>query len=232
MATAPGLSFTLRGASGAASRSLPLMVSVAASGIVFGVLAHRADLSLAEALLMSGLVFAGSAQLVALSMWAVPLPVISLVLAALVVNLRYLLMGAVLHRWLGRLSRLRAYVSLFFLSDETWALSIAAYERGERDGAFLLGSGLPLYGSWLSATALGYLAGATIKNPAAWGLDFALVAVFTALLTGLYRGRGDLVPWTVAAAVAAGAERILPGTWYILLGAAAGTLAGVVRDGR
>lgn len=224
------VSFSARGLLRGGKRALPLVLSVGAYGLVFGVLARQAGISVGEAVLMSGLVFAGSAQVIALGMWATPLPVVSLILTTLVVNLRHLLMGAVLHPRLGRLSAPRLYGSLFFLTDESWALSIGAYEQGERDGAFLLGSGLALHGAWVGSTAAGYLAGAAVGNPAVWGLDFAFVAVFASLLTGLYRGRQELGPWAVAAAVAVVGHRALPGAWYILLAALAGTIVGVLRD--
>ena len=48
---------------------IPVAISVAAYGVVWGVLAKQAGLSMFEVLLMSGLVFAGSAQFVALDLW-------------------------------------------------------------------------------------------------------------------------------------------------------------------
>jgi len=48
----------------------------------------------------------------------------------------------------------------------------------------------------------------------------------------MWRGRSDVVPWAVAAAVAVLTARMLPGSWYILLGALGGGLAGVVQDRR
>ena len=51
-----------------------------------------------------------------------------------------------------------------------------------------------------------------------------------ALLAGFWRGRGDALPWLLAAGVAAAAKLWLPGTWYIVLGAVAGSLAGAWRD--
>lgn len=55
------VTFSLAGAFTGARRAVPLAVSVFAYGIMFGVLARRAGLTLVEVLLMSGLVYAGSA---------------------------------------------------------------------------------------------------------------------------------------------------------------------------
>jgi predicted branched-subunit amino acid permease len=71
-----------------------------------------------------------------------------------------------------------------------------------------------------------------VEDPARWGLDFAFTAVFLALLAGMWKGRGDLVPWGVAAVVAVAASGLLPGYWYVLLGGLAGSLMGAVRGER
>jgi len=74
--------------------------------------------------------------------------------------------------------------------------------------------------------------GGAIGDPTRLGLDFAFTAVFIALLAGLWRGKGDLLPWIVAAAVAIAGAHLLPGKWYILLGAVAGSLVGAWRYDR
>lgn len=173
---------------------LPVALSVFAFGFVFGVLARQTGLSLLEATLMSSLVFAGSAQLVALDLWTAPLPVLTLILTTLVVNLRYLLMGASLRSWLSRLPTVKAYGSVFFMADENWALTIRHLQRGSGNGAYLLGGGLTLFVFWVSSTFIGHVLGGAVVNPAEWGLDFVFTAVFVALLVGMWRGRSSLLP--------------------------------------
>ena len=63
-----------------------------------------------------------------------------------------------------------------------------------------------------------------VQNPEAYGLDFVFVAVFTALVTTLWRGQQDLTPWLVAAATAILCQQLLPGKWYIVLGGIGGAL--------
>lgn len=178
----------------------------------------------------SGLVFAGVSQFVALGLWVISLPEGAIILTTLIVNLRHLLMGASISLWFLRLPFARAYGTLFFLSDESWALLMGEFGRGKHNAAFLLGSGAALYVAWVSATIVGRTLGGIIQDPAQWGLDFAITAVFIALLVGLWRGKQDILPWTVAAIVATAAAHWLPGKWYILLGALAGSLIGVVMS--
>ena len=74
---------------------IPVAISIASYGVVWGVLAGQKGLSVLEVLLMSGLVFAGSSQFVALDSWTPgALPIVSIVVATAIVNLRMLLMSA------------------------------------------------------------------------------------------------------------------------------------------
>jgi len=216
-----------------ARQSLPLQVAVVPFGLVCGVAAQGQGLSLAEATLMSGLVYAGSAQLLALSHWADPAPVLAAAVASLIVNLRLALMGPVLGPWLDRVRGWRLWASLFVMADQNWALSVAEMQAGRSDAGFLFGSGALMWIVWVLATAAGYALGVTTRPQPGHPLFFAALAVFVAILVVMWRGRTDLVPWCVAALTAMLFARLLPGTsWYIVLGALAGSAAGVWRDRR
>jgi len=208
---------------------VPVALGVAGYGVVFGVLAREAGLSVAEATLMSATVLAGAAQLVAMELWADPVPVVALVVTTLVVNLRYVLMGAALRPWFRSLSPRQAYGSVFFTADENWALTMGELRSGSRQGAFLLGSGLAIWSFWVIATVVGATAGSVVEDPARYGLDFALTAVFLTLAVELWEGRSSLAPWLAAAGVAVLAHHLLPGRWYILCGGLVGALVVVVR---
>ncbi|HEX6777949.1 MAG TPA: AzlC family ABC transporter permease, partial [Ktedonobacterales bacterium] len=165
-------------------------------------------------------------------LWVSPLPVLAITLTTLVVNLRYLVMGATLRPWFERLSRFKTYGMVYFLSDENWALTMREFAAERRDAAFMLGSGILLTLCWFSFSVLGYFIGGAVSNPAQWGLDFAFVAVFLALLAGMWKGKADLLPWGAAAVVAIAAAHWLPGEWYILLGGLVGSLVGALRHGK
>ncbi len=66
-----------------------------------------------------------------------------------------------------------------------------------------------------------------MQNPEAYALDFVFVAVFTALLMTLWRGRQDLTPWLIAAISAVLCQQMLPGKWYIVIGGISGALVPV-----
>ena len=206
-----------------------LALGVGAYGMVYGMLATQKGLSLLDCMLMSGVVFAGASQFVVLDLWSHTLPVWTMILTVFVVNLRHVLMGASLRGWLAGVSPAKAYGSLFFMVDESWALSVGDFSRGGRNAAFLLGSGSLLYFAWNLSTVLGATAVSALHDPARWGLDFAFVAAFLVLLVGMFRGREDILPLTVAAAIALLGEHFLPGKWYILLGGLAGGTVEALR---
>ncbi|MFB6268587.1 MAG: AzlC family ABC transporter permease [Halobacterium sp.] len=210
----------------------PVAVGVAGYGVVFGVVASRAGLSVAEAALMSATVLAGAAQLVAVELWADPIPVVAVVTTVAVVNLRYVLMGAALRPWFRQLNPLQAYSSVFFFADENWALTMAALREGSDRGAFLLGSGVVLWALWIASTVVGATAGDLVGDPGRYGLDFVVTALFLTLAAGFWEGTESLRPWLPAAGVALAVHAVVPGQWYILAGALAGAATEVVtHDG-
>jgi predicted branched-subunit amino acid permease len=210
---------------------LPVAISIAAYGVVWGVLAGQAGLSVLEVALMSGLVFAGASQFVALDMWTPgSLPVLSIVIAAGIVNLRMLLMSATLRPLVGHLSLPRQLGAMFFVSDEQWAMTMAEVRKGGGSVAFLLGTGVLSWFAWMGSTLCGRVLGAFIDDPTKYGLDFAFTATFLALLLGMWRGRGDLVPWIVGALAAILTSKLIEGNWYIIVGGLVGSFAGALAE--
>jgi 4-azaleucine resistance transporter AzlC len=228
MSTVPAVRFTRAGGLAGARAVLPILPGTVAFGLVYGFLAGEKGLSVLQVVLTSALVFAGAAQLVALELWRDPVPLLAVASAVLIVNLRHVMMGPALLPWLHGLPPARAYGSLFFMADESWAVSVTELRRGGRDAAFLLGAGLCLWLVWIAAGLAGRLALATAVD--ASGLHYLTVAFFVALLAGFWRGRGDVAPWLLAGGMAILADTTLPGTWHIVLGALVGSLVGAALE--
>lgn len=224
------IAFTAEGIRRGYVAALPVALGVGVFGLVYGLVAGQKGLSLAETLLMSAIVFAGAAQMLALELWQEPVPVLSLTIAVMIINLRYMMMTAALRPWLGQVGRLKAYGSLFFTADENWAIGIAEMRRGGRDAGYYLGTGLALWSFWVLTGALGRIFGTLVADPERLGLDFVAVAVFVALLIPMWEGKGrSLLPWLAAAAVAWSLHDLLPGTWYLVAGGMAGSLVGALH---
>jgi 4-azaleucine resistance transporter AzlC len=147
-------------------------------GLSFGVLA-RPLMGPVAAIVMSTVVFAGSAQFAALAVLSAGGGAAAAIVAGMLLNLRFVPMGIAIAPSLkagplGRALRGQALV------DASWAL--ANRGGGRFDIEFLLGSTLAQYPAWVGGTVLGALAGGLIGNPRSLGLDAIFPAFFLGLL--------------------------------------------------
>jgi len=218
--------FTWNGVVRGMRAAIPMGISVAVYGVVYGLLARQVGLSFLENVTMNVLVFAGAAQTAALDLWSYPLPITAIVTTTFLINVRLVLLGAAVRPWLEPLPGRAAYPMMHVLFDEGWAIAMQARRKGEQDIGFFLGTNLFVGLCWLPAVVIGHLAGGGVGDPAAIGLDFAFTTIFAAMLFGGYRARFDLVPWAAAGAAALLASSLLPGTWYVLIGGLAGFVVG------
>lgn len=114
---------------------------------------HRQGLSPLEASLMSLLVFAGGSQFVAMDLWTHPASWSALGFAALLVNLRHVLMSASIAGKLDDFRGWRKYAAMLVLTDESWALSEFRVIAGRLTAGFFTGAALSIYIVWNLATS-------------------------------------------------------------------------------
>jgi predicted branched-subunit amino acid permease len=214
-------------------RSVPLLLGLAPFGFVVGLITERHGISLPDCVLMNGLVYAGAAQVVAMANWTHPAPILAAAFAALVVNMRFALMGPVLAPWLAGLTPFRRYAALAIMVDHTWAISVTDMRKGGRDAALFVGLSVPLWFGWMVAVIAGYLCARGLDLPPHHPLFFGALAAFVALLVPLWRGRADALPWLVAGGASVLIAQLLPHTsWYIVGGALSGCLTGALLETR
>lgn len=94
---------------------------------------------------------------------------------------------------------------------------------------FWLGSSLAMYLNWLGWTLVGVVLGQNIPGLESWGLDFAMAATFTAIVTPQLARRPVLAA-AVCAGVTALLARGLPYKLGLMLAAAAGVLGGMLAE--
>lgn len=203
----------------------PLIVAVLPVGMVFGAVAATKGLSTLEITLMSALVFAGGSQFVAMDIWTHPASWTAAGFAALLVNVRHVLMGVSIAGRMQAFSGFQKGVSLLFLADEIWAMSEFRSREARLTPAWYAGVVGPFYLSWVLASILGALLGSFVGDPAVIGLDFAFPAVFIVLVTGFWKGRETGIVLAASALSALAVHHFVPGVWYIAAGAAGGLLA-------
>jgi 4-azaleucine resistance transporter AzlC len=167
-------------------------------GIGFGVLAGRA-IGIPAAVVMSFVVYAGSAQLAALGVLAAGGSIAAAAIAGLLMNARFIPMGiAAASAYRG--GRLRRAVEAQTLVDASWAM--ASNGSGHFDRQVLIGATVPQAIGWWAGTALGAFAGTAIGNTRALGLDAIFPAFFLALLVDQLRSRRACMAALLAAAIA------------------------------
>jgi predicted branched-subunit amino acid permease len=199
----------------------------------YGTLAAQKGLSFSEAVLMSVLVFAGSSQLVAMEVWSSPLTfgtVVSLTVVTAIVNARFILMGASLRPWLGGLPPWQAYGALAANVDANWLIATRYRAEGGSDVSVYLGAGITLWAVWSLSSIPGYLLGALITDPKRFGFDLMLPIFFSAMFVPLWRGYRRAIGWAIAGGIALGASWVIPGWWFIVIGAVAGSIVGGFVD--
>lgn len=191
------------GRSGLLLAAAPLAAAIGVFGMIFGAAASL-QIDPALTLGMSLLVFSGTLQFTTLGLLASGAGVAAIVLTAIALNLRHIVLGAVLRPRLQG-SPLRRAVLAWFMLDESFGLAIAS---GRRAGSVLLVSGAIFFAAWVVGTLLGLLGARLI---AIEGLAAALFPVLFVGLTAItVRGRTGVGRALVAAAIVLLASLFVP----------------------
>ena len=162
--------------------SAPYAVASLLLSFSFGAVAVAAGLSPLAAVVMSAVVYAGSAQFASVGILAAGGGVGAAVAAAALMNSRFLPMGVALGPSLPG-GRLRRALQGQTVVDSSWALALRP--DGTFDRAFLFGHSAGQYACWVAGTALGVLGGGVDSR--ALGLDAVFPAFFLALLVAELR---------------------------------------------
>lgn len=182
-------------------------VGLSAWAFMTGVAMVGSGMSVSEAVLMSVLVFAGSAQLAALPLIAAGAPLWVIFLAALCVNLRFLVFSVHLREYFRFLPRRQRVWLGYFMGDLTYVLFIRRFphpteapQQRRAQLAYLWGGNCWNWLSWQSLNMLGIFLGAAL--PARWGLEYAGTLALLAVTCSLITSRARLLSALLAGATA------------------------------
>jgi len=179
-------------------QTLPIILGYVPVGFAYGVLAQKSGLSDMNTILMSALVYAGSAQLIAVGLFAAGAAPLAIVATTFVVNLRHLLMSAALAPYLRAWSKTRLALFAYQMTDETFALHANRFAKGETGAGETFGINVIAQSAWVGSTALGLAASTLITDIRPIGLDYALPAMFIGLLLGQLKSRQHLAVAVIA----------------------------------
>jgi 4-azaleucine resistance transporter AzlC len=208
-----------------ARAAAPLAVAVVAFGASFGILARDAGMGVVPPILMSLTTFAGSAQFAVASVLGSGGAIAAAILAAVMLNLRYLAIGASVAPSL-RGGPLRRLLEAQLVVDESWAIS---QRDGRVERSRLLGAGLVLMASWTGGTTAGVIGGGALGDPSDYGLDAMFPALFLALVVGQLGSRRARVAALAGALIALVLTPLLPPGLPIVAAAAGAIVALGVR---
>lgn len=182
-------------------------MGIAAWGLMTGVAMVKSGLSVAEALLMTLIVFAGSAQLAAIPMMAAGAPLWVILAAAFCVNLRFVVFSAHLRPYFMHLPRWQRLASGFVTGDLSYVFFARRYphpgttaDEIAAQQAYLMGNCGVNFVAWMSASVVGVLLANAI--PTAWGLGFAGILALLGVLSSLASSPLRMVSAGVAGAAA------------------------------
>jgi predicted branched-subunit amino acid permease len=226
------LSLERQAFSEAAKMAAPAMPGIFAWGLVSGMAMIKSGLTLAQALGMTFLVYAGSAQLAVLPLMAVNASVWVVFATALLVNLRFVIFSAAIGPHFAHLPWYRRIWYGYFNADITIAFYPrrfpleTLYQPVGKVG-FFTGIGYPNWCAWQSGAVAGILLGSQI--PQSWGIDFAGTLALLAILIPLTMNAAALAGVVVSATVALLAAD-LPYRLGLLLAVVLGMAVALVVD--
>ena len=208
----------------------PLLLGVIPFGMIFGALALHNGLSPVAAQATSSIIFAGSAQFIAVQLVGAGASLVVILMVVFVVNIRHALYSASVAPHIAHLKPAWKYLLAYLLTDEAYVVAITNYDKNgasPKGHWYFLGAGLTLWSTWQISTLIGILAGSGIGKD--WPVGFALPLTFIALVIPGLKSRP-----AVAAAVTAGIIGLLtvsfPYKTGLLLAAFCGIAVGVLLE--
>jgi len=171
------------------TQATPIILGYVPIGFAYGVMAQKSGLSTAHTVGMSLIVYAGASQFIATGLFAAGIPALSIVITTFVVNLRHMLMSAAMAPHLKTWTKPQLTAFAYELTDETFAVHAARFAGHKPDRAEVFWINALAQMAWVTGSYLGTVGGQVVPDPKPWGLDFALPALFVALLVLQIRDR-------------------------------------------
>lgn len=206
--------------------SAAVSLSALPFAMAVGVLAADGGATVAGALAMSVVMFAGAAQLAVLGLAKSGAPELLIVGVVGCINLRFSMYGAAVAPFVRHISRARRLGLAYLLTDQAFAVASARFadpSPAQRPASFFAGAALSLWVAWQIGTVTGAALGAQL--PASLSLDFAAPLVFIALARLSIRTRADVYS-AVSACATLGVLHWLPYGLALLPATAVGVLTG------
>lgn len=208
----------------------------AIGGAIFGLMLGSAavvrGIPADQAVVAGATMYAGAAQLAAISQWAWPVPFLALALSTAMISSRNILMGVTMTpilrplRWYWRL------LGIFLLVDAAWAITMK--ERRRPDVALYYFASTGFMGiTWIIGITLGVALPDLFDRITIEALSFGGVIFLSLIVAMLSRNRvGPRLPWIVAAGMSALLSPVIGTSWGLVASVATGAAVAFVAARR
>ena len=205
----------------------PICLGYIPVGLAFGVLAQKAGLNPLQIGLMSLLVFAGSAQFIAISMISGGAGIVPIIATTFMVNLRHFLMTSALSIHLKNPGKKFLAAFAYGVTDESFAVNLLKFKYDGWDAERALVVNQTSNFAWIASTVIGGFFGHLVP-PGAFGIDYALIAMFIFLLVFQLRGRQYIITAAISGGLAVPLFLILPNNLHVIAASVAAATLGVI----
>lgn len=210
--------------------ALPIVAGYIPLGFACGVICAGVGMSVLESVLMSVFVFAGAGQYIAAGMIGSGAGASSIIVTVGIVNMRHLLYNSALYPYLSGWSGFKKALFASEITDETFGLHSAVFGANKDSLSEKTAFGINVFShlGWVVGNFLGALSGELLGDSKAFGFDFALPALFIALLIPKLTHKPQIF-----AAVTAGIVAIVCSVnglpyWGIIVASVFGATAGMI----
>ncbi len=211
-------------------QAVPIVLGYIPVGFAYGVLAQKAGISTLNTILMSIIVYAGSAQLIAVSLIASGIAPLSIILTTFIVNLRHMLMSAALSPHLQEWRKPELAGFAYELTDESFAIHTTRLSDDSIPKAETFAINITAQLSWILGTGLGIVGGQMIAEIEPFALDYALPAMFIALLVMQIKNNIQLSVAILSGLASVALYLLGLNQWYVILATILGATMGVVLE--
>lgn len=210
-----------------AKAALPVVFGYIPVAIAYAILAREAGLNIAQTIGLSLFVYAGAAQIMAVSMIAQGVALITIIITTFLLNLRHVIMSICVMNDLEDSSLASRLAGAFWITDETFAVFTTS-EKKDRSVPFFFGLILTSYLSWQIGTLIGCLSIQMMPESLSIAFGIALYAMFIALIVPGTRGNFRLLLLIAATALLnLLLTQWLGSGWALIVSTLTGAAAGV-----
>ena len=162
---------------------VPTIIGYLSVGFACGIVGSANGFSVIEAALLSILVYAGAGQFIICALVGAATPISAIILTVFIVNSRHFLLCGSLAPSFKKYSMAKNIGLGILITDEAFGVAMNKITQNEPiTDKWMAGVTLAAYSSWIAGCVTGAVCGQWISDPYVFGLDFALISMFTALL--------------------------------------------------